>query len=443
MLEALTLESIRYILMNMEDAVCLTDRHGVLKFFNPAAKNLLDLPDGAEGKMKIWEIIPFVEANDDLVELFVAAVQNRAAQRQKVVGYESKSGRVCRVRVSLTYSENHDGFFVIISDLTDLFRVTSAFTRYTSPQIADYVLHTPGGETGGGETREVSILMSDLRGFTAICASLSAEKLVTMLNHYFGMMVDVIERFQGNVIEFLGDGIFVVFNAPKLDPQHAEHAVACAVEMQNAMDEVNRWNRENGYPALEMGIGINSGSVVVGNIGSTHMKYGCVGHNVNLAGRIESRTVGGQVLVSEATRSLLESEPVIRGEQQFFPKGAGECLTIYDIAGLGSFLLRREESAPVWCPVSGAAPLTLHLLDSHKGVSGDTCPCRVTALSEDDRFCLLQADSPLSVRQDVMISIGGDLYAKVVSTGDDGYVLRFTSKPAQFPAWKDSLSFAP
>ena len=142
--------------------------------------------------------------------------------------------------------------------------MNKAFERYTSRDIAKYVLETPDGHKRGGVNKEVSILMSDLRGFTSISTKLPPDDLIVILNHYFEKMSEIIEENNGTIIEFLGDGIFVVFGAPNDLPDHASLAVKCAIEMENAMDEVNKWNVENGYPELEMGIGINSGMARVG-----------------------------------------------------------------------------------------------------------------------------------------------------------------------------------
>ena len=145
--------------------------------------------------------------------------------------------------------------------------------------------------------------MSDLRGFTTLSERLQPEQVVTILNRYLGTMVDVILRYHGTIDEFIGDAIFVIFGAPIWRSNAAQHAVACAVDMQLAMAVVNEHNRREGLPEVEMGIGIHTGEVVVGNIGSDRRaKYGVVGRHVNLTARIESCTVGSQILISEATR---------------------------------------------------------------------------------------------------------------------------------------------
>ena len=190
-------------------------------------------------------------------------------------------------------------------------------------------------EKQGGKSLEVSILMSDLRGFTAISQRLPSGDLINMVNHYFGEMAAVIQRHRGTIIEFLGDGIFVVFGAPREFSDHAEAAVACAIEMQNAMAGVNAWNLEHGYPELDMGIGIHSGPVIAGNIGSDQkMKYGCIGETCNLAGRLESFCLGGEVCVTKATRDRINGKLKILMESSFLPKGSRKKLVFYSVGGI-------------------------------------------------------------------------------------------------------------
>ena len=268
------------VFKNMEDSVCITDRLGVLQYANNAAKKLFNIRKQNIGADKIWKMIPYVETNDDLVQMFIDATAAREKTIQQIVDYEKDDGTVSRLRVNITFTNEEDEqfFVIVVTNLTELFRVNAAFKRYTSEEIAEYVLNTPEGEKQGGESKQVSILMSDLRGFTALSTRLTPKELIELLNHYFSLMVEVIVKYHGTVVEFLGDGIFVVFGAPMEDKLHAQHAVMCAVEMENTMEAVNAWNKENGFPKLWMGIGINSGQAVVGNIGSDDkMKYGCMG----------------------------------------------------------------------------------------------------------------------------------------------------------------------
>ena len=250
----LSAEQMNYILKSMNEAVCLTNLEGEVTYANRAAEKLFGIR--AEDRQKIWEAIPFESKNDALIQLFIDGVMEKKGSMRSMVDYLNREGDLFHLYVNLTCDPSEAGVFVIvINNLTQLINAHSAFARYTSPEIANYVLTAPEGQKQGGQEREVSILMSDLRGFTAMSTHLESTDLITLLNHYFEAMSAVISRYGGTVIEFLGDGIFVVFGAPSEMQDHASRAVGCAVDMQNAMAEVNAWNREQGYPELAMGIG--------------------------------------------------------------------------------------------------------------------------------------------------------------------------------------------
>lgn len=214
--------------------------------------------------------------------------------------------------------------------------IRQIFGRYVSDDIVDAILETPEGITIGGEKREVSIMMSDIRDFTAISEKFPAEDVVGILNIYLEAMTEIIIKYQGTINEFIGDAILVFFGAPVPQEGHARHAVACALEMQLAMKEVNRRCQENGYPMLQQGIAVNTGPVVVGNIGSSkRSKYGIVGPNVNLTSRIESYTLGGQVLISQSTRDACGDTLRIDGQEEVRPKGIKGSITAFDVGGIG------------------------------------------------------------------------------------------------------------
>lgn len=210
------------------------------------------------------------------------------------------------------------------------------FGRYLSDEIVASILETPEGLELGGEKRVVSLLMTDLRGFTGLGERLAPQDLLALLNNYLGAMTEVLLAYAGTIDEFIGDAILAVFGAPQLRSDDAERAVACAVAMQLAMKDVNTWNRQRGYPPLAMGIGINTGEVVVGNIGSERRaKYGVVGANVNLTARIESHTLGGQILASGATVAACGTTLRLDDELDVLPKGFTHPIKIHSVGGIG------------------------------------------------------------------------------------------------------------
>ncbi|MEM7158434.1 MAG: adenylate/guanylate cyclase domain-containing protein [Myxococcota bacterium] len=261
--------------------------------------------------------------------------------------------------------------------------VRETFGRYLNDSVVQTLLDAPDGLRMGGEKREISILMSDLRSFTSMCERLDPEEVVSTLNLYFGAMTDIVFEHGGTIDELIGDAMLVIFGAPLDQDDHAERAVRCAVAMQQAMDEVNRQNAERGLPALQMGIGIDTGEAVVGNIGSLkRSKYGVVGSHVNLAARIEALTVGGQVLVSADTRRACAAELDIAQSLQVEAKGFGEPVTVHDLRGLiGGPTLPPRGAQPPRAPTQ--APLAEAVVDavasdpevaSSPAASADTTP---------------------------------------------------------------------
>ena len=214
--------------------------------------------------------------------------------------------------------------------------IRHTFGRYLSSEVVEELLGSPTGLKMSGENREVTFLVSDLRGFTSLTSSLSPQQVIEIMNRYFEQMVEIIARYRGTVNEFMGDGILSFFGAPLYSGDDPERAVACAVEMQNAMANVNAQQRGLKLPELEMGIGINTGEVVVGNIGSERRaSYGAVGTPINAAYRIESFTVGGQILISPTTHARVKSDLNILGTKEVKFKGLHQPVTLYDIGGIG------------------------------------------------------------------------------------------------------------
>ncbi len=212
--------------------------------------------------------------------------------------------------------------------------IRQTFGRYLSDEIVDTLIDSPQGLKLGGEKRKVSILMADLRGFTTIGENLPAEKVLVIINIFLGAMTDIIQKNRGTIDEFIGDAVLAIFGAPEQRGDDTLRAVRCAVEMQTAMADVNNQLKQLGCPGVQMGIGINTGPVIVGNIGSKkRSKYGVVGRHVNIASRIESYTNGGQILISENTRNECGDCLIINGEMKVLPKGIKEEIAIYDIGG--------------------------------------------------------------------------------------------------------------
>jgi adenylate cyclase len=210
------------------------------------------------------------------------------------------------------------------------------FGRYVSPQILDHILEHPEKVELGGERREMTILFSDIRGFTSISEASEPEEVVEMLNEYLTEMVDILLEHGGTLDKFIGDAVMGFWNAPTEDPDHARRAVACAVDMIDATARIReRWEKE-GKAAIRIGIGINSGEAVVGNIGSSKVfGYTVIGDAVNLASRLEGKNkdYGTEIIISDSTLERIGNEFVTSYLDEVKVKGKEKAVKIYEVKG--------------------------------------------------------------------------------------------------------------
>lgn len=181
-------------------------------------------------------------------------------------------------------------------------------------------------------TKKITILLSDIRGFSDIAESYPAADVVQMLNRYFDSMGDIITSYSGTIDKLMGDSILVVFGFPEERETDVENAIACAVEMQMAMSKLNDVNRSLGMPDLFVGIAINTGSVVVGDLGSKHYhEYTIIGDEVNLTSRIEAHCLRGQILISENTYEQSKDYVEVGSPNRVEVKGARDAVDLYEI----------------------------------------------------------------------------------------------------------------
>ena len=319
------------------------------------------------------------------------------------------------------------------------------FGRYLSTEVMNSLIENPSALELGGERRTVTIMMSDLRGFTSISERLEPERVVQMLNAYFEVMVELVLKYNGTINEIIGDGLLIIFGAPQEMPDRARRAIACAIEMQNAMAEVNAQNRSEGLPRLVMGIGLNEADVIVGNIGSSRRsKYAVVGSGVNMASRIESYTVGGDILISESVRHAAGDVLRIDGQRDVLPKGAEAPLRIYEVGGIaGDYNVALAGEHAGLATLAREVPLRYATLEG-KDVGRDGLPGSVLRLSRSAaeirlstapepmtnvKMNLEDVDDTLAVR---------NLYGKVIGAVEgEGrtYLLHFTSVPPEVDAY--------
>jgi len=328
--------------------------------------------------------------------------------------------------------------------------IRETFGRYLTDEVVDTVLESPSGLQMGGEKRKLTMMMTDLRGFTSLSERLPADRVVKLLNRYLAAMVPIIKQYQGTIDEFIGDAIFVLFGAPVWQEDDAERAVACAVAMQIAMDQVNAENRKEDLPEVEMGIGLHTGQVVVGNIGSPErMKYGVVGSNVNLTSRIQACTTGGQILVSETTRQELGSKLKIGKQMEVRAKGVEHPVVLFEVLGIGGHhKLSLPQAVDTLVTLKDEIPLRYEVVESSQ-VGGAMSKGVLTKVSLKGAQARLESAVPTlsNLKMHLIGSVGeqlpGTLYGKVLGPlhgTSTGVYIRFTSISPEVDALLSKLT---
>lgn len=272
------------------------------------------------------------------------------------------------------------------------------------------------------ETRNVSILLSDLRGFTAMAEKYSPLTVIALLNRYFIKMSEIIDRHGGMIDKFMGDSIMVLFGAKDTDTSDLPSILSCAIEMQIAMNDINEISQTLGMANLYMGIGINTGEVVAGTLGSdVYREYTVIGDHVNLVSRVEAHSLRGQILLSDNTYELAKEFVEIGDVNEVHVKGKSKVVKMYELLAINHPLRlevpRREirNSPRVEVDIS----LVYYLLEG-KSVLTTAHTGNVIDISYGGIFVL--TDDPLEpfseIKMNVSLSLMGtgtsEIYARVI-----------------------------
>jgi adenylate cyclase len=217
--------------------------------------------------------------------------------------------------------------------------IKKAFQSFVAPDVVNEILKHPNLLRLGGERRELTILFSDIRGFTSLSEAMEPEVLVDLLHEFLNPMSEIIVTHGGTIDKYIGDAIMALFGAPLINPDHPVMACRTALAMMAKLKVLNEDWESRGRPTMRIGLGLNSGDAAVGNMGSDRLfNYTAIGDNVNLASRLEglNKYYGTSILISSSTAQALGGQFVLREVDQVRVKGKAQALTIFELLGEGA-----------------------------------------------------------------------------------------------------------
>ena len=326
------------ILTSISSGVVTTNLDGTVVSMNRAAARVFDA-DVGDFLNRSWNrLTDHLDGGD--IPALIQSVQDtgREAQRSQVACRISEIPRVLDIRVSPLFDQDGgvSGLVIVLDDLSEENRIRNIFKRYVSGRIVDLVLHPERKVTLGGEIREIVVVFTDLRGFTQMQEEQGPEEMVATLNEYFHEMVEVISHHNGTLSRIEGDGLMILYGAPIALDDEMGRAMQTVLDMRTALDRLNEHRILNGKEPLGMGIGLASGRVLAGNIGSyQRMEYTVIGDPVNLAARLVDIAASGQILVSEDVFMEIRDRFHIELFRTIRIKGKQRPVNVYELKGKG------------------------------------------------------------------------------------------------------------
>ena len=310
------------IMSSISTGIIKINLMGEIEYINDSAIEIFNFED--QSLLNNHYAIVFIE-NPELVELIEFAESRNHVLYEENLNIKKQDQK--QTHINLTISPVFDdgvnsGSVISIEDLSDINKVKSTFKKYVSENIVDELLLNEESLELGGIEQEVCVLFSDIRGFTSMSERLEASRVVTLLNRFFDKMIDVVFKYNGTLDKIIGDELMVLYGAPLKKTDDILNAVNTAKEMFTSLDNFNKKMNEDGFPKLNIGIGINYGKVICGNIGSEQqMNYTVIGDTVNLASRLCSAAKPGEIIISDSVYNSLKNKNGFNPNDDLILKG--------------------------------------------------------------------------------------------------------------------------
>ena len=318
------------IMSSITTGIIEVNLFGEIEFVNKEALRLLNREE--EEVIGNHYMIIF-EKNDQLLEL----IQKVESEQERVFENEFELKSIKRkISVNLSCSPVFDektsfsGIVIALDDLSKINKVKSTFKKYVSKNIVDKLLENEDSLNLGGTESEITILFSDIRGFTSMSEKLSPTEIVKLLNKYFKSMIDVVFKYNGTLDKIVGDELMVLYGVPLKGEDDTDNAVKTAIKMFQALDKFNEKIVKEGYKPFKIGIGINKGKAVSGNIGSEQqMNYTVIGDTINLGARLCSHAKSGEILISSSVKGVISNDYAFKKIPSIEVKGKSKPIDVW------------------------------------------------------------------------------------------------------------------
>jgi len=320
------------ILGSIATGVITINSIGEIDSINKAGENILKV----EKQNILGNHYMYIFENDnEIIELISKTEDNKKICSEINIPFLTVSeDTIINISVAprIDINNNTEGVVIAIEDISDINKVKNTFKRYVSKQVVDNLLDDETNLNLGGENREVTILFTDIRGFTSMAEKMKPEKVVFTLNEYFSEMIDIVFKHNGTLDKIIGDELMIVFGAPLSSDDDTERALNTAIEMQNKISDLNKVRKKRKEPPILVGAGINKGQVVSGNIGSRDMMdYTVVGDTVNLGSRLCSAASAGEIIVSGRVKNSTEKLFSFKELKPIRVKGKKDKIDVYQV----------------------------------------------------------------------------------------------------------------
>lgn len=334
------------LLSTLPVALIATNTDGIVKTLNQAAEEILGIREKEIVETELSQL--FKKGSEIAVKIHNALREGRPTYLNSTDIFLS-SGKEIVANISIQPIKDEEdaisGILLTVEDTTYVHFLQDAFKRYVPSSVSELIAEDPKSLKLGGEQKHLTVLFSDLKGFTAYSEQYSPEEMVALLSDYFTEMTDMIFQYEGTLKEYVGDELMAIFGAPVVQEDHAKRACHAALAMKKRLNTLRSEWAAKGRPELQARTGINTGIMLVGNLGSKHrFSYGVLGDQVNLASRLEgmSNIYGTEILLGENTAEIVKDAFILSEIDHVKVKGREKPVTIFELIDEAGSLLPKN-----------------------------------------------------------------------------------------------------